>query len=179
MFTKLKAVQQAIRRVTGQPYTLIGGCVRDSQWGVLPKDYDAAWCIGPDYSDAEAFAIIETHAMAFRDLGTAVTIYMAYGQGFNLESGEMLQQEVDRFTLAFYACIKVQMPNREEYDLLISRMDTVQGLVATHDCNINQVYLNCEGAPSQTMPDILEFAEDIRPERVAYMQSKFQSHKEA
>lgn len=177
MFTELRDIQTTIRGITGVDYTLIGGCVRDTQWGVSPKDYDAALCLGPDLSDAEAFLIIEEHAMAFRGIGATVTVYMAYGQGFNLETGARLHKEADRFTLAFYACLKVTMPNRDEYDILLSRMGSIAELVATHDCNVNMVYLTADGA-SQSMPDTLEFSEGIRQERIEYMQHKFQSNKE-
>lgn len=176
MYTKLKDTLRCINGITGGAFVLVGGCVRDAQWGIVPKDYDAAMCLGPELSDAEAFSIIEDYAMRFRDMGAVVTVYMAYKQGFNLDTGEMLHPEKDRFTLAFYACLKVTMPNRDEYDILLSRLPSVVDLVASHDCNINRVYYDGHHA-SQEMPSTLEFAHNIRQERIDYMTAKFNNNR--
>lgn len=160
----LYKVEALIRQVTGEAYTLAGGCVRDASVGVTPKDYDAVLCCG-GVGDAEAFALLEDHVMQFhRLLAAHVEIYMAYGEG----------DEHDDFAERLYACGKVKLPNGYEIDLLLAKATNMVDAVAIYDCNMNTVYLT-ETGPSQEFPDELVFngARDIGEARYTYMQEKF------
>lgn len=164
MMDTLYKVEALIRKVTGAPYTLAGGCVRDAAVGVTPKDYDAVLCCGEmDY--AEAFALLEDHVMQFRrTLDATVEIYMAYGEG------EVHADFSDRL----YACGKVKLPNGYEIDLLLDKATNMADAIAGYDCNMNQVYLTVSG-PSQAFPKELVFTEGrITGEaRGTYMREKF------
>ena len=164
MIDTLYKVEALIRKVTGAPYTLAGGCVRDASVGVSPKDYDAVLCCG-EVDDAEAFALLEDHVMQFRRLLDAtVEIYMAYGQG----------DVHDGFAERLYACGKVKLLNGCEIDLLLDKATNMVDAVAGYDCNMNQVYLTDAG-PSQSFPKVLVFTEGrITGEvRDTYMREKF------
>ena len=165
MLNVLHNVEALIRQVTGAPYTLAGGCVRDASVGVAPKDYDAVLCCGY-IEDSEAFAILESHVRAFSRYipGTYVEIYAAYGQG----------DVCDGFAERLYACGKVKLPNGYEIDLLLDKATSIADAVSKYDCNMNQVYLTDSG-PSQEFPDELVFTEGrVTGEvRDKYMRSKF------
>lgn len=168
MLDTLYKIQVLIREITGDTYTLAGGCVRDASVGVVPKDYDAVLCCGT-ISDAEAFAKLEAHAKAFaRHIpGTYVEIYMAYGQG---NDGTL-----DGFAERLYACGEVKLPDGLEIDLLLDRADTMDKAVAGYDCNMNKVYLTSRGA-SQELPAELVFSSGriTSQARDLYMREKFE-----
>lgn len=163
----LYSIQAMIREVTGAPYVLAGGCVRDASAGATPKDYDAVLCIGPYMADAAAFAMIEAHVKAFRTYhGADAEVYMAYGIG-DVPNG---------FQERLYCCGKVTLGNGTQIDLLLDRASTIEEAVAHYDTNMNQVYLLDGGAgPSREFPASLEFnpARITDPKRDAYMQAKF------
>lgn len=166
MMDTLYKVEALIRKVTGAPYTLAGGCVRDASVGVTPKDYDAVLCCG-EMESAEAFALLADHVMQFRRMLDAnVGIYMAYGQG----RGEVC----DGFAERLYACGKVKLPNGYEIDLLLDKATNMADAISGYDCNMNQVYLTVSG-PSQAFPKELIFTEGrITGEaRGTYMREKF------
>ena len=165
----LKQIHHTVQTITGYPFFIAGGAVRDTLYGVEPKDYDCVLCM-PDWSEEEAFHYLEDMSCRFNTLGATTKVYQSYG----LNMGESVNPT--SFQAMFLGCMKVQM-KRCQLDILISRAPTLQEHVKKHDCNMNMVWFNgdriCwEHGGDTAKVDTLVFNPDVVEERVRRMDLK-------
>lgn len=161
--------QEMLRSITGLEYVyLAGGCVRDTLYGVIPKDYDAI-VIGYECI-VEVFHKMKEISSALSQIGIKSEVYQAYGvaDGRELPPGS--------FSECFLGCMKIHLTYYGmpiEVDLLFSVKDTIGEHIKLHDCNANMVYLDDDGNIIGERVSKLEFRDGIDPERVRYMTEKW------
>lgn len=166
----LKKVTFMVRQVTGEEFYLAGGCVRDTLYGVEPKDYDAILPCGAMIYE-EAFELTEDIARVFWSLGWKVEVYQSYGR---IDGADV---NPTSFQAMFLSCIKVSNKHCT-IDLLISKEDNIEDHVLRHDCNMNMVWfdgadIKWEHKGLEAKVDTLVFNPDVCQERQQYMTTKF------
>ena len=165
---KLINLQNLLRNLTGQRVNLAGGCIRDTLYGVVPKDYDAI-VLGYDCV-VETFHVMSGISRVLDDMGIKSEVYKAYGVA---ESRELAP---GAFSESFLGCMKIHLTFGGvpcDVDLLFSVADTMEEHVQLHDCNANMVYLDDDGNIVGDRVSKLEFRDGIDPERVRYMTEKW------
>lgn len=172
MYKSLIKINHMLNSIVGEEVTLVGGCVRDTLYGVTPKDYDAVICMG-DSSESYCHGMIEDIAYRFRALDFKVELYQSYG----LHEGEVINPT--SFQAMFYSCLKVTMKNCQ-VDILLSKADTIEEHVKRHDCNMNMVWFDLESKQikwchdgNQPKCETLQFVPDVCNERIGRMYNKW------
>lgn len=168
----LKSMHHLVREITGKPFFIAGGAVRDTLYGVIPKDYDCVLCLGNE-THSEAFTLMEKLSTAFRLEGLSTRIYHAYGVCTDPDEGI----EPNSFQDMFYTCMKVQMKHCQ-LDILLSKHNYMSEHVQQHDCNMNMVWFNgeriCwEHGGNQPVVERLIFRDGISASRQNRMHEKY------
>ena len=150
---------------------LVGGCVRDTLSGEEPRDYDYA-IICPDYTDAEAFRLLEAISVRLSIQGVASAVHGAYGQGSVGDFPTDYVSKVNNFKDKWLGHLAFEHLGTK-VDVLITGYK-MQQLLKYFDCNMNRVYFDHRTQRIVgSFPTVLEFNENVPSERRAYMSSKF------
>lgn len=165
----LKKVHNLVGGVTGHNFSIVGGAVRDSLYGVEPKDYDCVLCT-PDMDEQKAFAFLEELSEYFAIIGGKTYIYQSYGLNLDVDVNP------DSFQAMFLGCMKVNLCNCS-LDILLSRAKTIKEHVLKHDCNMNMVWfdgkeIRWEHDGKEPKVDMLQFNFNVSDERINYMDIK-------
>lgn len=165
----LKKITGIVRSISGNDFFIVGGAVRDTLYGVEPKDYDCVLC-APYMDEVDTHHYLEKLAENFRWIGCGVKVYQSYG----LNLGEEVNPT--SFQAMFTGCMKVTMQNCE-LDILISSEEDIRKHVKRHDCNMNMVWfdgqdIRWEHDGKEAKVETLVFHPDVCDERVARMDKK-------
>lgn len=169
---KLQGLTTYIRGITGEEFTLVGGCVRDALYNVPAKDYDAVLCVG-DICESEAFELSELISARFSRLGLNTQVYQSYGQ---IEGNPV---NPTSFQAMFLSCIKVFTPHGD-LDILLSNSENISQHVQKHDCNMNMVWWDSDKVDTMWVHDgdsakvdYIQFNPDVCGARISVMTHKF------
>ena len=168
---RLAEIQAMIANLTGVEGWLVGGCVRDTLSGAEPRDYDYA-VICPNFTDAEAFQLLEAISVRLSLHGIASAVHGAYGQGTVGDFSTDYVSKVNNFQGKWLGHLAFEHQNTK-VDVLITGYN-MRRLLAHFDCNMNRVCFN-HGTKRIVgrFPTVLEFNENVPSERRAYMSDKF------
>lgn len=111
-----------------------GGYPRDLHYGRHATDVDITIPLG-DYDAAQAYAAAEGLCAALAGVGTRVEVSQAYDQA----SGD--------FNERIHILIQVHCQDGQEVDIMFHKAPDLEGVFATYDSNINQVWLK-DGVPA-------------------------------
>lgn len=156
----LCAIESAIMTVINTEGFLAGGCVRDTLYGVEPKDYDFV-ILDRGWNHADVFEYMSSLSNRLSCLSIKSEVYQAYEQA-NSSS----------FSNMFYGCMKVHF-DFGEVDILFSVFKDIDVHVANHDCNMNECYLGEDGIIVGERVSELKFIPGVSEERQLYMRHKF------
>ena len=157
-----------------------GGCARNVNYGLEPKDVDVL-VVGNFFNDSEAFELITELSANISRLGGSSRCYYAYEQGeAPMDSGRDFGQRL-------YACLKAEFPGCYQMDFLLQRATTVADAIGGFDCNLNQyvILTTPEGCAKSSLyvPTPVDFPEDelvwIKPvtgQRKAKMEAFYQQY---
>lgn len=167
----LHEVANLIRALLPVHGYIAGGAVRDSLFGVQPKDIDFVVPANEGWDEQDVFSVMKRISEGFAKSGYSSQVYQAYGEE-NLE----YENSGTDFAEMFLGCMKVQLEGLD-IDILFSRYQQIAEHVDHHDCNINQVWLDDDGnycrASNVTGP--LKFIRDVGDERKQYMIQKYKN----
>lgn len=172
----LKKMHHMIRAITEEEFFIVGGAVRDTLYGVEPKDYDCILCVGPDLSDNLSFRLIQELESHFLTMGFGTNVYQSYGQREHPDDSYETDNPTS-FQAMFHGCMKVAMGNCQ-VDILLSKATYPSEHVQRHDCNMNMVWFNgnriCwEHGGAAAKVDHLTFQHGVCEERIKRMTLKF------
>ena len=160
-----------VANLTGIEGWLVGGCVRDTLVGEEPRDYDYA-IICPDYTDKEAFQLLEAISVHLATNGVASTVQGAYGQGTIGYFSTDYMSKVNNFKGKWLWHLSFEHGGTK-VDVLTTNYN-MRRLLARFDCNMNRVYFDHQAQRIVgSFPKVLLFNENVPSERRAYMSSKF------
>lgn len=160
---RLSAIDAVIHLTLNTEGFLAGGCVRDTIYGVEPKDYDFV-ILDRGWDHADVFEHMSLLSNRLSRQGIRSEVYQAYEQA---NSGEL-----SSFQKMFYGCMKVYFPFGE-VDVLYSTFNDIDVHVANHDCNLNECYLGKDGVVVGERVARLVFIKGVSYERKRYMSHKF------
>lgn len=162
----LREIHSMIHDLTGIEGTLVGGCARDTLMGKAPRDYDYA-IYGPD-DEREAFRLLANISARLSAFGIKSVIKAAYGFG---------EYVTNNFNDKWLGHLAFEHQGTK-VDVLITAHKRSK-LLALFDCNMNRVYYSHKhDCVVGTIPDVLEFRNEVTPERSSYMRAKFNAYKE-
>ena len=168
---RLVEIQAMVANLIGVEGWLVGGCVRDTLSGEEPRDYDYA-IICPDYTDAEAFQLLEAISVRLSIQGVASAVHGAYGQGSVGDCATDYTSKVNNFKDKWLGHLAFEHQGTK-VDVLITCYK-MQQLLKYFDCNMNRVYFDhCTKRIVGNFPTVLEFNENVPSERMEYMRGKF------
>ena len=160
-----------VANLTGIEGWLVGGCVRDTLSGEEPRDYDYA-IICPDYTDKEAFQLLEAISVHLATNGVASTVQGAYGQGTIGYFSTDYMSKVNNFKGKWLGHLSFEHGGTK-VDVLITNYN-MRRLLARFDCNMNRVYFDHQAQRIVgSFPKVLLFNAKVPSERRAYMSGKF------
>ncbi|WNL63536.1 nucleotidyltransferase [Aeromonas phage ST21] len=114
---------------TGKVARLVGGAVRDLYRDVEPHDFDIAVIGLHDETDGDMFQIMSNLCGTFSDFGYKTEVHQAY------------QQASRDFNARWSGVIKLESPLGMKYDILLSRNDSLAGMLEGFDCEFNQCFM--------------------------------------
>ena len=168
---RLAEIQTMVANLTGIEGWLVGGCVRDTLSGEEPRDYDYA-IICPDYTDKEAFQLLEAISVHLATNGVASAVHGAYGQGSVGDFSTDYVSKVNNFKDKWLGHLAFEHQGTK-VDVLITCYK-MQQLLKYFDCNMNRVYFDHQAQRIVgSFPRVLLFNENVPSERRAYMSGKF------
>lgn len=168
---KLHEVGCLIRALLPVHGYIAGGAVRDSLFGVQPKDLDFVVEAHKGWDEQTVFSVMKGVSEVFAKNGYSSQVYQAYGE----ENDEYENSGTD-FADMFLGCMKVQLEGLD-IDILFSRYEQIGEHVDHHDCNINQVWMDEQGnyCRSSNVTEPLKFIRDVGDERKQYMIQKYKN----
>lgn len=172
----LKKMHHMIRAITEEEFFIVGGAVRDTLYGVEPKDYDCILCVGPHMSASESFHLIQELESRFLTMGFGTNVYQSYGQCEHADDS-FTEVNPTSFQAMFHGCMKVAMGNCQ-VDILLSKESYPSEHVQRHDCNMNMVWFNgnriCwEHGGDTAKVEELDFHPDVCQDRRDRMEDKY------
>ena len=139
-----------------------------------PRDYDYA-IICPNFTDAEAFQLLEAISVLLSIQGIASAVHGAYGQGSIGDFSTDYISKVNNFKDKWLGHLAFEQKGTK-VDVLITGY-RMQELLRYFDCNMNRVYFDhYTKSIVGSFPTVLEFNENVSSERRAYMSGKFFKH---
>lgn len=150
---------------------IAGGAVRDSLFGVQPKDIDFIVPAHDGWDVHDVFSVMKRISENFAASGYSSQVYQAYG-----EASDEYENSGKDFSDMFLGCMKVQLEGLD-IDILFSRYKEIGEHVDHHDCNINQVWLDDDGnyCRASNITEPLKFIRDVGDERKQYMIQKYKN----
>lgn len=176
----MRTVQLTMNERWGLLMVPAGGCARNVNYGLEPKDVDVL-VIGNFYNDQEAFELITELSANISRCGGSSACYYAYAQGDTPEDAG------NDFGNRLYACLKVNFPGCYPMDFLLQRATTLGEAISNFDCNLNQYVLltTPEGCMASSLytPTLVDYPEDklvwikqVTPARYDKMEAFYQQH---
>ena len=134
-----------------------GGYARNVAYGIDPSDVDLVVPMGPDWNDADVFHHTEALAYELRVAFTMCRVDVA--QAYGSSNGD--------FNERIYTLVQIHGPNGEEVDVMFHREPTIEAVIRSHDCNLNQVYMD-GGTPVwlEAQPNVAFLLKPLYPARI-------------